>query len=78
MIVKDVNLLAIDDITEPIKVNTKIRYSAKEVPSTVYKIDESTVKVVFDEAVRGATPGQSAVFYDGDIVVGGGKIWQIV
>ena len=78
IIVNDVNLLAIDDIVEPIKVNTKIRYSAKETPSTVYKIDENTVKVVFDEPVRGATPGQSAVFYDDDIVVGGGKIWQIV
>lgn len=78
IIVKDVNLLAIDDLVEPIKVNTKIRYSAKETSSTVYKIDDDTVKVVFDEPVRGATPGQSAVFYDGDIVVGGGKIWQIV
>ena len=78
IIVNNVNLLAIDEIKEPIKVNTKIRYSSKEVPSTVYKIDENTVRVVFDEAVRGATPGQSAVFYDEDIVVGGGKIWQIV
>lgn len=78
IIVNDVNLLAIDDIKEPIRVNTKIRYSAKEVPSTLDKIDENTVRVVFDEEVRGATPGQSAVFYDDDIVVGGGKIWQIV
>ena len=78
IIVKEVNFLAIDEIKEPIKVNTKIRYSSKEVSSTVYKIDENTVRIVFDELVRGATPGQSAVFYDGDIVVGGGKIWQIV
>lgn len=78
IIVKDVNLLAIDDIEKPIRVNTKIRYSSKETPSTVYKIDDSTVRVVFDEPVRAATPGQSAVFYDEDIVIGGGKIWQIV
>ena len=78
IIVNEVNLLAIDDIIEPIKANTKIRYSAKETSSTIYKIDNNTVKIVFDEPVRGATPGQSAVFYDGDIVLGGGKIWQIV
>lgn len=74
IIVGDINLLAIDEIEEPIKVQTKIRYAAKAVSSTVYKIDENTVKVVFDEPVRGATPGQSAVFYDDEIVIGGGKI----
>lgn len=78
LIVKDINLLAIDEIKEPIKVQTKIRYAAKPASSTIYKIDENTVKVVFDEPVRGATPGQSAVFYDDAIVVGGGKIWQIL
>ena len=75
IIVTDINLLAIDDIEKPIKANTKIRYSSKEVSSTIYKIDNNTVKVVFDEPVRGATPGQSAVFYDDEIVVGGGKIY---
>lgn len=78
IIVKDINLLAIDEINEPIKVQTKIRYAAKPAHSVVYKIDENTVKVVFEEPVRGATPGQSAVFYDDEIVIGGGKIWQIV
>lgn len=78
ILVNDINLLAIDEIKEPIRVKTKIRYSAKPVDSTVYKVDENTVRVVFDEAVRGATSGQSAVFYDDKIVVGGGKIWQIV
>ncbi len=74
MIVDDVNLLLIDEITEPIKVKTRIRYAAKEAESTIYKIDEKTVKVVFKEPQRGITPGQSAVFYKEDIVVGGGKI----
>ena len=76
IIVTDINLLAIDDIVEPIKVNTKIRYSIKETPSTVYKLDDNTVKVVFDEPACSVTPGQSAVFYDGDIVIGGGKIFS--
>lgn len=78
IIVNDINLIAIDDIVEPIKVKTKIRYSSKETSSTIYKLDDKTIKVVFDEPVRGATPGQSAVFYDEDIVVGGGKICQIL
>jgi tRNA-specific 2-thiouridylase len=74
--VEDINLLAIDEITDGMEVQTKIRYSAKPVCSCLYKNEDGTVKVVFKEKVRGATPGQSAVFYDDDIVIGGGKICQ--
>jgi len=68
--VQEVNLLAIDEIEDGMKVETKIRYAAKPISSKLYKIDNGKVKIVFDEPVRGATPGQSAVFYDEDIVVG--------
>lgn len=68
--VQEVNLLAIDEIEDGMKVQTKIRYAAKPVNSKLYKLDNGKVKIVFDEPVRGATPGQSAVFYDEDIVVG--------
>lgn len=71
----DVNLIYIDELSEPIRVTAKIRYSAKEVDATVYPIEgEDRVKVVFEEHVRAVTPGQSIVFYDGDLVVGGGII----
>ena len=74
MIVKDVNLLLVDSIDEPMKVSVKTRYSSVEKDATVEMIDANTIKVVFENPVARITPGQSAVFYLGDIVVGGGKI----
>ncbi len=74
MIVKDINLLAIDEIKEPMQVNVKTRYSSKEEKAIIQQIDENTIKVEFENPVQRITPGQSAVFYDEDIVVGGGKI----
>lgn len=74
IIVNDINLLLIDELTEPIRVKTKIRYSSKEVNGTIYKVDEKTIKVILDAPQKAITPGQSAVFYIDDIVLGGGKI----
>ncbi|MBR5926045.1 MAG: tRNA 2-thiouridine(34) synthase MnmA [Firmicutes bacterium] len=67
------NWIAVEDLKEPMKVTAKIRYSHKGASATVYPEGES-VRVVFDEPQRAITPGQAAVFYDGDIVVGGGTI----
>ena len=74
--VEEINLLAIDKIIDGMEVQTKIRYATTPINSRLYKNENGTIKVIFDEAVRGATPGQSAVFYDEDIVIGGGKICQ--
>lgn len=52
----------------------KIRYAHKGAPCTVESIGEDEVKVTFDEPQRAITPGQAVVFYDGDIVLGGGVI----
>lgn len=76
MIVKDVNLLLFDSIDEPMKVSVKTRYSSVEENATIEMIDDNTIKVVFENPVARITPGQSAVFYLGDIVVGGGKIFK--
>lgn len=54
-------------------VGVKIRYSAKEAPATIH-IDGETATVQFDESQRAVTPGQAAVFYNDDIVLGGGVI----
>ena len=74
MLVNDINLLLVDEIKEPIKVSVKTRYSSKEENATIEMQDKNTIKVTFEEPVARITPGQSAVFYIGDIVLGGGKI----
>ncbi len=74
MMVKNINLLLVDKIEEPMKVSVKTRYSSKEEMATIEMVDDDTIKVVFDNPVARITPGQSAVFYLDDIVVGGGKI----
>jgi tRNA-specific 2-thiouridylase len=71
---KRVNWIAGSPPPEPIRAEVKIRYKAKGVAASVTPISESRVAVQFDEPVRGATPGQGAIFYDGDIVLGGGII----
>jgi tRNA-specific 2-thiouridylase len=52
----------------------KIRYKHKEQPATVEILEGGNARIVFDEPQRAITPGQSAVLYDGDIVLGGGII----
>lgn len=68
------NFMSIEELDGTMKVVGKIRYSHQGAPCTVEKVDKDIVKVVFDEPVRAITPGQAVVFYDGDIVVGGGTI----
>lgn len=74
VLVGDINLLLVDEITEPIIVDVKTRYSSKVAKATISMQDEDTIKVIFNEPQRAITPGQSAVFYVDDIVLGGGKI----
>ena len=73
VIVRDINLLAIDEIKEPLKVDVKTRYSAKSAKAEIMQYGKK-IKIIFDEPQRAITPGQSAVFYRDDIVLGGGKI----
>ena len=73
-VANEINLILVDEITKPIQVMAKIRYAAKEAKATIYPIEEGKIKVEFEEPQRAITPGQSIVFYIGDIVLGGGKI----
>lgn len=73
-IVSDLNWIAQDTLTAPITVQTKIRYGAKESAAEVTPLSDGKAEVRFLTPQRAVTPGQSAVFYDGDLVIGGGVI----
>lgn len=57
-----------------VRCSAKIRYRMKEMPCTAVSLGDGKVKLTFDEPQRAVTPGQFAVLYDGDIVLGGGVI----
>ena len=73
-LVRDLNWIAIEKLEEPIKCEIKIRYLHEPVGGWVYPLPEGMVNVKFDKPQRAITPGQSAVFYDDDLVLGGGII----
>ena len=68
------NLISIDDLHEPMRVTVKLRHRHEPAAATIERTGEDEIQVTFDEPQRAITPGQAAVFYDGDIVVGGGWI----
>ena len=74
MEVCNVNLLLIDKLEKEMKVSVKTRYSSKQANATISPLENGNIKVEFDEPQKSLTPGQSAVFYIDDIVLGGGKI----
>ena len=71
---KSVNFIPFDRLLSPIRVEAKIRYAHKPSPATVTPTGEDTVRVEFDVPQRAIARGQSVVFYDGDVLVGGGII----
>lgn len=76
---RDFNLISLaEPPTEPLRVTVRTRYHAKEAPATAYfsaSFKENNIVVLkFDEPQRAISPGQAAVLYDGDIVVGGGIV----
>ncbi len=68
------NYIAFEKLEEPIDVKAKIRYSAREADAKVIPMGNNRVRVVFEEPQRAITPGQAVVFYQGDVLVGGGTI----
>lgn len=74
LIAREFNWISGEVPKNPVRCLVKVRYRQKEQPATVTPIDETSVKIVFDTPQRAISKGQSAVLYDGDIVLGGGII----
>ena len=68
------NLIAISELNEPIRVTVKIRHRHEPAPAVIEKCGDDEIMATFDQPQRAITPGQAAVFYAGEIVVGGGWI----
>lgn len=74
LVAGDLNWIAVDEVTEPMRCAAKIRYGKNEGMATLTPRSDGRLQVDFDEKQRAVTPGQSVVFYDGDTVIGGGVI----
>lgn len=74
LIADNVNLISISEVAAPMRITAKTRYSQTEQPAVLSYSGDGEYVVEFDEPQRAVTSGQAVVFYDGDIVVGGGTI----
>lgn len=70
----DINLISVPEIKSEMRVSAKIRYNMQAVSGTLTAVGDSKLRVKFDTPVRAAAKGQALVIYNGDTVVGGGKI----
>jgi tRNA-specific 2-thiouridylase len=72
--IEGVNWISCDLPPGPLRAFAKIRHKHEPAPATIEPLDASSARVTFDTPQRAITPGQATVFYDGDIVLGGGWI----
>ena len=76
--VDDFNWISGEAVNGEITCKVKVRYRQKEQPAKVYVISDRKVKIEFDTPQRAITPGQAAVLYDGDVVLGDGTIESVI
>lgn len=74
LLADDLNFIPFDTLDKPLQVQAKVRYQARPAEAVLTPVEHGRVRVDFAEAQRSITPGQAVVFYDGDLVVGGGTI----
>ena len=72
--VRDINWISFAALEAPLRASVKIRHRHEPSPATVEPLDAASARVNFDAPQRAITPGQAAVFYSGDVVLGGGWI----
>lgn len=72
--VSSVNWVSIEAPDIPIRVSAKLRYAHQGAPATVFPVSGNQARVEFDSPERSVTPGQAAVFYQDDILLGGARI----
>lgn len=73
-IIEDINLILYDSLQGPLEATARHRYRQAEKRVIVYQLDDNTLKVEFEQPQKALTPGQALVIYQGDTVVGGGRI----
>ncbi|MDR2705379.1 MAG: tRNA 2-thiouridine(34) synthase MnmA [Planctomycetaceae bacterium] len=71
---ENINLIAFEKISSPIRVKAKVRYRQKEDWATVEQTGNDHLRIEFDEPQKAVAKGQAVVFYDNDLVLGGGTI----
>ncbi len=74
----DWNWMPFAELSAPLRIWAKTRSRMMEQPATVYPEENGFARVEFDEAQRAITPGQAVVLYDGDQVIGGGTIREVL
>ena len=74
----DWNFIPFDHLTAPLRCMAKARSRMAEQPATVYPEENGSCRVVFDAPQRAITTGQAVVLYDGDLVIGGGTITEVL
>ncbi len=78
LIASRVNLMKYDECAEPRRVDARIRYKDSGGAAVIRSLDDDRMEVLFNEPRRAITPGQSVVFYEGDDLVGGGVIGEVL
>jgi tRNA-specific 2-thiouridylase len=74
LVARQLNWISVPDLTAPMRVSIKVRHRHEPALATIEKTGADEVTATFDEPVRAVTPGQAAVFYRENVVVGGGWI----
>lgn len=75
LVAKEFNWISGEAPKEPVRCKAKVRYRHAEQDAIAYPLENGSVRIVFDEPQRAITPGQAAVLYDGEVVLGGGIIY---